>query len=262
MSWPIWVKKRNGEKENFNQGKIASSIFKAAQRVGGKNKELAKKLAKDVVKYLKRNLAPKRIISSEEIGNAVEKVLIEKGHARTARAYILYRESQRKTRKKLIKLKDLPLFEKFLRLTDQRIVFVTGVYDLLHIGHVRYLRKASSHGDVMIVGLNSDESAKKLKGETRPVLGEEVRAEMLSYLDFVDYIVIYSWVHAGKIIKILKPDVYVCVEGSWSGNLEDKAEVKVARQEKIEVVVIPYQSQEVSTSKIIDKVKNSSHGQG
>lgn len=255
MSWRIRVKKRSGAIEKFAQEKIAFSIFKAAQRVGGKDRKLARLLGEKVVEYLKRSFPKRKIISSDEIGNAVEKVLIEEGHAKTAKTFILYREGQRKARKKLIKFKDLPRLREFLRLTDRKVVFVTGVYDLLHIGHARYLKKASLQGDVLVVGLNSDESAQKLKSESRPVLGEEVRAEMLSYLDFIDFIVIYSQPDAAKAIRLFKPDVYVCVEGSWKGKFEGKPEVREVKKYKGKVVVLPRQSLVISTTDIIDKIK-------
>ncbi len=255
MSWRIRVKKQTGIIEKFDREKIASSIFKAAQRVGGEDRKLAELLGEKVVEYLKKNFPKRKIVSSEEIGSAVEKVLIEEGHAKTAKTFILYREGQRKARKKLVKIRDLPKLRDFLRLTDRSVVFVTGVYDVIHFGHLRYLKKASLQGDVLVVGLNSDQSAKKLKGKERPIFGEEMRAELLSYVDFIDYIVIYSWIHAAKIINILKPDVYVCVKGSWKGDLEQKPEVKAARKCDRRVVVLPPQSLMVSTSKIIQKIR-------
>lgn len=255
MIWRVKVKKRTGAIENFDQGKIASSIFKAAQRVGGKDRKLAESLAGKVVEYLKINFPKRKTILSGEVGNAVEKVLIEEGHAKTAKTFILYREGQRKARKKMVKLKDLPKLREFLRLTDQTVVFVTGVYDVTHIGHFRYLKKASLQGDVLVVGLNSDQSARKLKGKERPIFGEEMRAEFLSYIDFIGYIVIYPWTHAARIIDILKPDVYVCVKGSWQGNFEDKPEIKAVKKYKGRVVVFPPQSLVLSTTKIIQRIR-------
>lgn len=254
-SWKIKVRKRNELFEKFNQEKITQSIFKAAQRVGGKDRKLAFQLAQKVTLYLKENFPRKRIFSSDEIGNAVEKVLIENGHARTAKTYILYREGQRKARNKLVKIRDLPKLRDFLRLTDRKTVFVTGVYDVVHIGHLRYLKKASLQGDVLVLGLNSDQSARKLKGKDRPIFGEEMRAELLSYVDFIDYIVVYPWTHGAKIIEVLRPNVYVCVEGSWQEKFEDKPEAKAAKKCKSKIVVLPPQSLAVSTTKVIRKIK-------
>ncbi len=255
MVWRVKVEKQNGVFEKFDEEKISSSIFKAAQRVGGKDKKLARALGRKVVGYLKKKYPKRKIISTDEIGSAVEKVLIENGHAKTAKTFILYREGQRKARKKLIKFKDLPKLREFLKLTQRKVVFVTGVYDLLHIGHARYLKKASLQGDVLIVGMNSDSSAKKLKGKSRPVLGEEVRAEMISYLDFVDFIVIYPQLDAAKVVRILRPDVYVCVKGSWKGDFEKKNEVKAVRKYNGKIIVFPHQSVMVSTTKIVKSIK-------
>lgn len=255
MSWRIRVKKQNGSIEKFEQEKIASSVFKAAQRVGGKDRKLAETLGQKVVEYLKKNFPKRKTILSDEIGNAVEKVLIEEGHARTAKTFILYRDGQRKARKKLVKLKDLPKLREFLRLTDRKVVFVTGVYDVTHIGHFRYLKKASLEGDILVVGLNSDQSAKRLKGKGRPIFGEEMRAELLSYVDFIDYIVVYPWTHAARAINVLKPDVYVCVKGSWKGDLGEKPEIKAVKKYKGEVVVFSPQSPVISTTKIIQKIR-------
>jgi rfaE bifunctional protein nucleotidyltransferase chain/domain len=256
MTWKVKVKKRLGKIEKFDLKKIATSIFKAAQRVGGKDKKLAEKLAKEVEKFLKEKFPKRKIITTDEIGNAVEKVLIERGHAKTSKAYILYRESKRRARKKLIKIKELPKLSEFLKLTERKSVFTSGVFDLIHIGHIRYLKKASLLGDVLIVGVNSDSSTKKLKGKERPILGEELRAEMLSFLEFVDFIVIFPQLTAAKVISMLKPDVYVCAEGSWRGDLEKKPEVREVRKYGGEVVVLPRQSLEVSTTAIIEKIKN------
>ena len=256
MTWKVRVKKRLGKIEDFDREKIAFSIFKAAQRVGGKDRKLAEKLSRKVESFLKEKFPKRKIITTDEIGNAVEKVLIEAGHAKTAKTFILYREGQRRARKKLIKLKDLPLLCQFLKLTDRKSVFTSGVYDLLHVGHARYLKKASLQGDVLIVGLNSDQSVKKLKGKERPVLGEEVRAEMLSFLEFVDFIVIFPQPTAADVIAKLKPDVYVCVEGSWKGDIEKKPEVRAVRRYGGKVVVLPRQSLELSTTDIINRIKN------
>jgi len=258
MVWRIKVKKQSGVVENFDQEKIASSIFKAARRAGGKDRKLAEALGEKVVEYLKKNFPKRKVVLSDEIGDAVEKVLIEEGHAKTAKIFILYREGQRKARKKLVKLKSLPKLREFLKLTDRKVVFVSGVYDVAHIGHFRYLKKASLEGDVLVVGLNSDQSAKKLKGKERPIFGEEMRAELLSYIDFIDYIVIYPWIHAARVVNVLRPDVYVCVKGSWQGNLEEKPEIKAARKYKGKVVVFPPQSVVVSTTKAIQKIKENS----
>ena len=256
MAWNIKVKKRLGQITNFDREKISDSIFKAAQRAGGKNRKLAEELAQKVEAFLKKKFPESELITTDDIGSTTEKVLIEEGHAQTAKIFILYREGQRKARKKLVKFKDLSKLQRFLKITDRKCVFTSGVFDLLHIGHARYLKKASLQGDVLVIGLNSDSSVQKLKGVNRPILGEEVRAQMLSFLEFVDFIVIYPQAHAGEIIAQLKPDIYVCVEGSWKGDFEEKPEIKQARKCNSKILVFPPQSQELSTSEIINKIQN------
>ena len=92
---------------------------------------------------------------------------------------------------------------------DEKIVFTNGCFDLLHIGHIRYLYKAKEFGSILIVALNSDKSVKDLKGENRPIIKEKERAELLSALEMIDYITIFDDLTCKNIIKKLKPDIYV-----------------------------------------------------
>ncbi len=91
----------------------------------------------------------------------------------------------------------------------KRIVFTNGCFDVLHAGHVRYLNKARTLGDILIVGLNSDASVKKIKGRGRPVLPEAERAEILSALEAVDYCVLFKEPTPEKLIRKIVPDVLV-----------------------------------------------------
>ena len=91
----------------------------------------------------------------------------------------------------------------------RRVVFTNGCFDILHAGHVRYLNAARAAGDVLVLGLNSDASVRRLKGESRPINGEEDRAEVLAGLAAVDYVVIFDEPTAEPLVELLKPDVYV-----------------------------------------------------
>jgi rfaE bifunctional protein nucleotidyltransferase chain/domain len=91
----------------------------------------------------------------------------------------------------------------------QAVVFTNGCFDLLHIGHVRYLAEAREHGDVLFVGLNSDESVRRLKGPLRPLIPEHERAEMLAHLEAVDYVTVFSETTADELIRIVRPAIYV-----------------------------------------------------
>src|SRR3954465_51524 len=96
-----------------------------------------------------------------------------------------------------------------LRAEGKTIVFTNGVFDLLHPGHVRYLKEARAQGDALIVGLNGDASVKRNKGEDRPITGEAERAELLAALDCVDAVVLFDQDTPGDVIQALQPDVLV-----------------------------------------------------
>ena len=104
---------------------------------------------------------------------------------------------------------------KELRAKGKRIVFTNGCFDLLHVGHVRYLKKAKTLGDVLIVGVNSDTSVRKLKGPKRPILPEEERVEILSGLGCVDYVTLFAEMDPLKLITSLRPDILV-KGGDWT----------------------------------------------
>ena len=87
-------------------------------------------------------------------------------------------------------------------------VFTNGCFDILHVGHVRYLKESARYGDVLIVGLNSDISVKRLKGESRPINNESDRAELLSELGFVDYVVIFDEDTPEALLDEIKPNIY------------------------------------------------------
>jgi len=91
----------------------------------------------------------------------------------------------------------------------KKVVFTNGCFDILHVGHVRYLRKAKSQGDVLVIGLNTDRSVREIKGEKRPVVPEKERAEILAALEFVDYVVLFDEPDPFRLIEALKPNVLV-----------------------------------------------------
>lgn len=90
-----------------------------------------------------------------------------------------------------------------------RTVFTNGAFDLLHVGHLRYLRQARAMGELLIVGLNSDESVRGYKDPRRPLVPQDERAELLAALDCVDYVVIFNETTASKLIEMFKPTIYV-----------------------------------------------------
>ncbi|WP_069632140.1 D-glycero-beta-D-manno-heptose-7-phosphate kinase [Campylobacter pinnipediorum] len=92
---------------------------------------------------------------------------------------------------------------------NKKLVFTNGCFDILHVGHTKYLSKARDFGDILVVGLNSDDSVRRLKGETRPINNQNDRASMLSSLGFVDYVIIFDEDTPYELIKKLKPDILV-----------------------------------------------------
>ncbi|MFC1488245.1 D-glycero-beta-D-manno-heptose 1-phosphate adenylyltransferase [Thermodesulfobacteriota bacterium] len=110
---------------------------------------------------------------------------------------------------KIIQREDLARTIKAVRASGETVVFTNGCFDILHVGHVRYLAAAKSEGDVLVVGLNSDESVKTIKKENRPIIPQEQRAEVLSSLWCVDYITLFDEPDPLSLIKVVQPDVLV-----------------------------------------------------
>jgi len=108
---------------------------------------------------------------------------------------------------KVISLKRLTEELKAARKKGKKVVFTNGCFDIIHAGHVRYLKKARSRGDILVVGLNSDSSVRAIKGESRPIVPQNERAEVLSALSSVDHIVIFNEPTPIRLIRAIKPDI-------------------------------------------------------
>lgn len=134
-----------------------------------------------------------------------------------------------------------------LRAEGKKIVFTNGCFDIIHIGHVRYLKEAKKLGDILIIGLNSDSSVAKLK-PGRPVNTESNRAEVLSSLEMVDYITVFSEDTPHEVIKFLNPDVLV-KGGDW------KKEDIIGSDIVAEVHSLPY-IEGISTTEMINKIRD------
>ena len=100
------------------------------------------------------------------------------------------------------------------RKSRRKIIFTNGCFDILHVGHVRYLRAAKRLGDRLVLGLNTDDSVKKLKGPGRPVNSERDRAEVLAALEAVDYVVLFSDPTPLRLIRAVRPD-FLVKGGDW-----------------------------------------------
>ena len=104
---------------------------------------------------------------------------------------------------------DLMRLLSFYRFKNQKVVFTNGCFDLIHFGHVKYLTQAADLGDILIIGLNSDSSVRKIKGHGRPVLDQESRALTLAAFSFINNVVLFDEETPYKIIKQIRPDILV-----------------------------------------------------
>jgi len=138
-----------------------------------------------------------------------------------------------------------------LREQNKKIVFTNGCFDILHRGHIEYLTKAKEFGDVLIVGLNSDTSVKRLKGKDRPINSESDRARILDALKPVDYVVIFEEDTPLRLIQMVKPDVLV-KGGDYKVEEIVGSEYVMSYGGKVEI--IPFVEGK-STTKIIQKIK-------
>lgn len=146
---------------------------------------------------------------------------------------------------KVLNRKELKEHLKKLKKDGKKIVFTNGCFDIIHAGHVKYLREAKSLGDILVVGLNSDSSVKKLKPQ-RPINSEKERAEVLASLEMVDFVTLFKEETPYSLIKLLKPDVLV-KGGDWK--VEDIVGADIVK----EVYSLPY-VEGFSTTGIIEKI--------
>ena len=136
------------------------------------------------------------------------------------------------------------------RARGTRMVFTNGCFDLLHVGHIRYLQRARRMGDILVVGINSDASVRRLKGPSRPVQPEKDRAEILAGLECVDYVVAFEEDTPISVIETLKPDVLV-KGADWPIDRIVGREVVEASGGR--VATIPY-VEGISTSALIERI--------
>jgi rfaE bifunctional protein nucleotidyltransferase chain/domain len=137
-----------------------------------------------------------------------------------------------------------------LRESGRKIVFTNGCFDILHVGHVRYLSAARSEGDLLVIGLNSDVSVRSIKGGKRPIVTQDQRAEVLASLEFVDYVVFFDEPEPLLLIETLKPDVLVKGEDWTEENIVGADFVKSKGGKVVRIKFVD----ETSTSGIIEKI--------
>lgn len=111
-----------------------------------------------------------------------------------------------------------------LRRDLKTVVFANGCFDLLHAGHVRYLQEAKRQGDVLVVGVNSDRAVKTLKGQGRPLMKQDARAEIIAALECVDFVVVFDETSAGTVLRELRPHIH-CKGTDYSESTVPEREV-------------------------------------
>jgi D-beta-D-heptose 7-phosphate kinase / D-beta-D-heptose 1-phosphate adenosyltransferase len=136
--------------------------------------------------------------------------------------------------------------------TDEKIIFTNGCFDIIHSGHVSYLQKAKSLGDVLVLGLNSSASIKRLKGETRPINSEEDRAIVLNELKSVDYVVVFDHDTPYELIKTIKPFI-IAKGGDYDTNEVVGKDIVESYGGRVEI--IPFVDGK-STTNIIEKMRS------
>jgi len=139
-----------------------------------------------------------------------------------------------------------------LRAAGKKLVATNGCFDLLHVGHVRYLQAARALGDFLAVGLNGDRSVRELKGRGRPITTERDRAEVLAALQCVDLVSIFSQIRATQFLAAVRPAIYV-KGGNYSSKTLDEEERAALKQIGAEIRLIPFETG-YSTSGLIDQI--------
>ena len=135
---------------------------------------------------------------------------------------------------------------------NKKIVFTNGCFDLIHLGHIEVLARSADLGDILIIGVNTDSSIKELKGNNRPIIEENSRAQQLASLEFVDAVILFNEQTPLELIKVIKPNV-ITKGGDY--NSEQVVGNEIAVKNEGEVIIIPL-TQGYSTTSILDKIKN------
>jgi D-glycero-beta-D-manno-heptose 1-phosphate adenylyltransferase len=138
-----------------------------------------------------------------------------------------------------------------LRAAGKRLVFTNGVFDLLHVGHVRYLAEARALGDALVVAINSDRSVRELKGPDRPVFDEAERAEIMAALRDVDYVVVFDDISPRATIRKLLPDALVKGGDYQLDEIHGREEVEAAGGKVISLPFVPG----ASTTSLVERMK-------
>jgi D-glycero-beta-D-manno-heptose 1-phosphate adenylyltransferase len=156
-------------------------------------------------------------------------------------------------KKRLVAMSDLITLHEELKDKGKRIVFTAGSWDLLHVGQCRYMEEAKREGDILVVGVSSNDAIRKVKGQNKPILDEKIRAEMLTYLRSVDFVTILPEPSCVPTLGLLKPDVFITVKEDWAANYKESKEYKLVTKYGGAVKVVDRQSTALSTTKIVQR---------
>ena len=162
----------------------------------------------------------------------------------------------RSAQEKIVARKDLPRIADELRASSKKIVFANGCFDILHVGHIRYLEGARAEGDALIVGVNGDASVCGLKGPGRPILDEGARALLVSALRAVDYVVIFDEPNVEALLAELRPEVHAKGTDYTAETVPERA---VAGRLGIRVAIVG-DSKDHSTRELLQTVRKAPHG--
>ena len=161
----------------------------------------------------------------------------------------------RKAQSKILQREALRLELGVAKRAGKKIVFANGCFDTLHAGHVRYLAGAKTEGDILVVGVNADASVRGLKGEGRPILDENARAQLVAALRDVDYVVIFSEPNVEALLKVLRPDVHA--KGT-DYSVETVPERAVAKELGIRVAIVGDDKRH-STRAMLENIRKGLH---
>ena len=156
---------------------------------------------------------------------------------------------------KIISLEQLGRRAKALHDAGKKIVATNGCFDLLHVGHVRYLNAARARGDVLIIGINGDESVRNLKGSGRPVNNQSDRAEIVAALECVDLVTIFPEMRATKFLELAAPDIYV-KGGDYNPESLNPEEREILRKIGAKIDIVPFE-RGYSTSDLLKRLTKS-----
>lgn len=155
---------------------------------------------------------------------------------------------------KLVAPEELSVFRDKVKGLGKKIVFTAGSWDMIHVGQMRYLTEAKRLGDVLVVGVTSNQSIRAVKGPNKPIMDEWIRAESLCFLKCVDFVTIIPLPSCKTTVELLQPDVFVSVKEDYTGDHKNSVEYKTVTSYGGKFTIIPRQSLYLSTSQIAKRV--------